>query len=432
MRNRYLKIEDEREDEKHFTSQSELLTKQQSQLRPNYRTKSRFSSVMGAVTHSIQWLNGRSTDTVLVNPFYKASPAKPAYHLYCVHGTADRSYAFHTMATRLLASLPDDPSRNMLPENIATIHLLAFDGRGRGNDIAFYSDQLKSKMIKNGHKDVVIIGHSRGGLVGADFTENKANDTGVNVHGVISYCAPFNGSPWSVRPFTHWWASVKDMKKGSHFLTKLRPAIVKNNTESKKYYYFGVEKDLIVPAENTYITAEGETHSVTLLPGHGHLSILRSKAVCGYTSDILHQISNRPVVLNPAKLSVLDAYREVDAEIITFKNRQHLNNKNDKLRVLTQLRDELKSLHVGNRDDLLPEAMTVSQYIEYFFSSVDIGTNRPRREILQRGLNKPISFFQYAPPKSQQLIDKLVETYADVPLPPKLELLAQPSQAFRM
>jgi pimeloyl-ACP methyl ester carboxylesterase len=424
MESHYQEMKDDQE--RQLTGQPVLPPKQQAKVRPKYKKKSKFSSIMGAITHSLQWVRGKSFDTVLVNPHYKIDPEnpKPAIHLYCIHGTADRSYAFHTMATRLLTNLPKDATRNMLPDNIAAIHLLAFDGRGRGNDIAFYADQLKSKIIKNGHKDVVIFGHSRGGIVGAQFTEKLAKDAGVNVHGVVTYCPPFDGSPWAVRPFTDFWASVKDMKKGSEFSKQLRPAVARTNTESKKYFYFGVEKDSVVHADSTYILTEGNAHSVTLLPGHGHLSILRSQAVCGYSSDILHEILSRPIAVNRLNASAVDAYREVDAEIIAFKNRPHLGSIKDKLRVLTGLRDSLKALHEGQSGDFSPLATTVRECIEEYFAAVDPLTNKTRRQILQQTLNKPISFFQCAPPKSQQFIDTLIESYTHVMLPPRINSVA--------
>jgi hypothetical protein len=120
MQSYYQETKDDQE--KQLTGQPELPPKQQAKVRPKYKTKSKFSSVMGAITHSLMWARGKSTDTVLINPHYKADHTKPTYHLYCIHGTADRSYAFHTLVTRLLENLTKDPSRNMLPENIANIH----------------------------------------------------------------------------------------------------------------------------------------------------------------------------------------------------------------------------------------------------------------------------------------------------------------------
>src|SRR5207253_260917 len=104
------------------------------------------------------------------------------YHIYCIHGTADRSFAFNAMATELLKNISDKTSaRNLLPENIAAIHLLAFTGRGQGNSIVFFAEQLKSKIIKNKHKNVILFGHSRGVNVAAKFAEDMAEEAGINV-----------------------------------------------------------------------------------------------------------------------------------------------------------------------------------------------------------------------------------------------------------
>ena len=395
-------------------------TEKQPEPQAKIKKKSVWTSISGALVHSLTWLKGKSRDTVRINPRFHPSSSldatQPEYHIYCIHGTADRSYAFNAMANELLKDIPGEiPPKNSLPSNVASIQLLAFDGRAQGKSIEYFADQVKSKIIKNKHKNIIFMAHSRGGLVAAKATEDMAKDAGFHVGGVLAFCPPLDGSPLAKAPFTYA-TSVRQMKHNSEFLRTLRPAVEKTNEESKKYYYFGAENDSIVPTENTYIK-EG-CHSATLLPGHGHLSVLRSKATAGYASDCLHQIARRPIAAPADTIpSATMAYREIDAEIIAFKNRTHMASISSKLKVLTDLRTLLGNMRNGDRGNHFLTARTVSEFIQQYLTTADAKTGISPGAILKKELNWPVTIFKSAPPKAQVLMDELIRTYQDVLLP---------------
>lgn len=155
-----------------------------------------------------------------------------------------------------------------------------------------------------------------------------------------------------------------------------------------------------------------------LLPDHGHLSILRSKTVCDYVSDCLHEITQRPIsVPLDANLSVNSAYHEVDAEIIAFKNRVHVGNTKKKLQVLIDLRTLLGDKRDGNRHDHFPEAQSVSELIQLYLQTPDPKTNVPPSHHLKSKLNPSVTLFKTSPSTSQLFIDGLIASYQNVPLP---------------
>lgn len=219
--------------------------------------------IVGTIRHAFLWAGASSEDVIFRNPNYKESKDdNNELVIYCVHGTADRSSAFSLVAERLLKS-------EYFPERISAIHLLSFEKRGRGESIKEYSEQLKAKILANKHKNVILMGHSRGGLVISYFAEYLAES--LNVHGIMSICTPFGGSSFAIKPVTLLSASVNEMVKGSSFLIELADKIQKS---SIPYFYFAVTHDYLVPPDLAYV--KGRKASLAVLDTHDHLSILAS------------------------------------------------------------------------------------------------------------------------------------------------------------
>ncbi|WP_051131849.1 esterase/lipase family protein [Legionella tunisiensis] len=189
-------------------------------------------STTGALAHTYYWLTSfGSGDLVFHNPNFKVpNDADPGLGkgvaIYCTHGTADQAGAFDRVARRLIAE--------GLPELVSSIHLVSFDSRYQGKGIKYFSSQLAEKIKNNGHKYVILIGHSRGCLVNTDASERYLAKEGINVLRVINLCGPFGGSDLAIAPLTQVSDSVEQMQVNSTFLKKLGAKVL----QSKAIYHF--------------------------------------------------------------------------------------------------------------------------------------------------------------------------------------------------
>lgn len=376
-------------------------------------------SIWGAIEHSvISWPQGRFEDTILPNPFF--DPSSPiAYSLYCIHGTADRSFAFYSLSTRLLTE--QNHASNLLPKSIKKIHLLAFDGRYQGASIEDFARQVKYKIIRNRDKHVILAGHSRGGEVAAYFTQFIAEHIDVTVHGVLPICAPLYGSPLAMAPLSVISTSVAQMREDSEFLTKLRASITSSESSRKKYYFFAVERDAIVPTEHSIMKQDDS--AIFILPHHGHLSILQSPELAGFVSDCLKQIVERPISHETLDHPIEDACLELEAELFALKKRYHLFSPTIKIQILSELKDYLWDMRHGYRGSLFPEAKTIGEFIRIYLSTTHETLGLPLNELLKQPLNPSVSgyFFDKTPPKSSVWIENLIEFYQSIPLPTGVE-----------
>lgn len=372
-------------------------------------------SIRGALVHSlVAWTQGKFEDQVLLNPSFELSEESPIeYSIYCIHGTGDRSYAFGKLMERLLGTR--DGSINLLPKCISKIHLLAFNSRFQGASIDSFAEQLKYKILKNGDLHVILEGHSRGGLVAAKFAQYMAKEVGVTVHGVLAFCAPFHGSPLAIAPLAAISSSVAQMRSDSEFLKQLRESIISSEEASKKYFYFGVENDSIVPTEDSFI--KEHAHSIILFPDHGHLSILTSRVLVGYVSECLHRITTRPFTEQLTIQPIRRACLELEAEIFALTNRFHLYSNVTKLKILSDLKDHLSGMCDGSRDDSFPEARTIGAFIRKYLETIDASTDLSLRDLITQPLNPNFFFFSTAPAKSSEFLVHLIQFYDTVPLP---------------
>lgn len=241
-------------------------------------------SLTGTLTHSIRWLRFNK-DKIYKNPHFSnlatdESPLQDGIAIYCVHGTADYPASFQKIAERLI--------KTGLPELISSINLVAFENRFHGKSIEYFADELLDKIEKNGHRHVVFMGHSRGGLVIAK-AESKAKEKGITVHECYNLASPYGGSYLAIKPISFFSQSVKEMAIGSDFLQEINQHILHTKT---KYYFFVAEKDSIVTPEASYSEPykQGHPNSVIHYNRHGHLSLMSSHRVVATINQLLHQL----------------------------------------------------------------------------------------------------------------------------------------------
>ncbi len=128
---------------------------------------------------------------------------KPA--IYFIHGTADWGSSGIDIAESIPESL------------FSKFHLLSFKDRLIGKDIDSFSIQLAHKIKYENDKNVILMGHSRGGIVATRFAEDYAEYLGVKVQVVFAITTPYKGSHLAKWPLTSISDSVIDYKKKSDF-----------------------------------------------------------------------------------------------------------------------------------------------------------------------------------------------------------------------
>src|SRR3989344_1126451 len=234
----------------------------------------------GIPRHMALWATANSDDEILHNPKfkeYKSENDSNGITVYCVHGTADRSSSFSLIANRLLPNLP---------AMISSIVLVSFDQRGQGKGIAHFAQQLRDKIHYYQHKNIIIMGHSRGGIIAATLAELLYRES-FQIHAIFAICSPFGGSDYAIAPITWYSSSVEEMKPNSLFLRTLN-AKIKNSTI--QYQYVAVENDSLVSKEAACV--EEHKKFLTVLDRHGHLSIMSSNRIVEYIRQHFYDITD--------------------------------------------------------------------------------------------------------------------------------------------
>ncbi|MEO8402894.1 MAG: alpha/beta hydrolase [Gammaproteobacteria bacterium] len=373
-------------------------------------------SYTGAFAHSLLWLSGGARDVVLKNPNFKApskdSGLEKGIAIYCVHGTADRVSAFTLIANRLL---------DKLPSAISAIHLIAFDRRGEGVGIENFAEQLKQKIIANKDTHVILMGHSRGGLVNAKFAVDLAADAGINVYAIHSVCTPYQGSFLALPPLTSISRSINQMKINSDFLADLAVKIAQH--KSCQYHYYAAENDSIVSTDAACIKAEG--HASLLFDRHGHLSLMSShrlvehirKTLVSLVKNLLKEQDEVKeetetaafdddfvIVLNSSSALANICY-DIDLQIEKIKSQ----NAPSELAFLIKLQKHFVDMLDEVKVEKYSEAYTIDKFIRLSLADNPLESSGAQTNYVS---------FLFKDTKSNSLvfIEKLLEKYKDISL----------------
>lgn len=226
--------------------------------------------------HTIwRWVTSKTTTVVIKND--NAIDGKNDIAVLFIHGTLAREGCFKTMVEKLV---------HHLPENITSLHRLSFKNQFRILPISNYAEQLIEYAEQHNLKELILVGHSRGGNIAAyvDYLvkEWKKN---ITIHAVISLGSPLMGSNiegWRI-------ASIKplhEMQSNSEFLAELNKFLDINDD---KYYYFGAENDAIVSPRSACRNYQSKHHVV--LKDENHLSLTTSPMLIKHIDEILHVIA---------------------------------------------------------------------------------------------------------------------------------------------
>ncbi len=152
-------------------------------------------------------------------------------------------------------------------------------------DIEYYTTHLEKKINEiletRPNRDIILIGHSMGGLMAGYYTEYIAKSARVNVLKVITIATPWQGTS-ALEPFVKIRNFLKlnpmakryqQMLPNSLFLRELNEMI---RDSSVPYITIGSYHDLMVPYPSCHLES---ARSKTTLWGLGHYSIIISSTL---------------------------------------------------------------------------------------------------------------------------------------------------------
>jgi triacylglycerol lipase len=136
-----------------------------------------------------------------------------------------------------------------------------------------YADKVKAKAqeiaLETGRKDLILIGHSMGGLVSALYATTLAPPDTVT--DVITIGSPLVGTPMARLGLG---LNAREMRRGSILLKNLQVAIA--NTPRIRFHHIATTSDqLVIPGRSAIIA----TNNYLLLDDIGHASLLYSRRV---------------------------------------------------------------------------------------------------------------------------------------------------------
>ncbi|MGQ3889367.1 alpha/beta hydrolase [Legionella sp. CNM-1927-20] len=221
-------------------------------------------SLTGALIHPYYWLMSKSNDYVCdISNLNSTDELKT--RAYVIPGTADFPFSLFRMVDRILA-------KGKL-NDIKSFTIVSFFKRFQGKSIDDFSQELLDKIKADQVESIILIGHSRGGLIAAK-TALEAAKLGIKVKAVITLATPFNGSHLALPPLTWFSASIKQMEVGNTYLKELGDLILRSEIP----HYFMVAGNDEVVRSGAFIKDYVEKYpdSMTVFPRHGHLSLVSS------------------------------------------------------------------------------------------------------------------------------------------------------------
>ncbi|HEV2523761.1 MAG TPA: alpha/beta fold hydrolase [Gammaproteobacteria bacterium] len=158
-----------------------------------------------------------------------------------------------------------------------TINLFPFFASSRE-----LAEQLKEKINhiqrETGSYQVILIGHSMGGIICSYFCEYLAKFRQVAM--VITLGSPFKGTRVAAFGFGK---NAKEMCPASLFLTELRARIKLSRVP---YYSIASKIDnVIIPWQSALSSDESETKTQLIVEDHGHLRLLISPLIIQQVAD---------------------------------------------------------------------------------------------------------------------------------------------------
>ena len=143
----------------------------------------------------------------------------------------------------------------------------------KSESIEDYAKKLYDKIQTISAEEIILIGHSMGGLVSAYCAENY----NVPVKKIITIGTPWEGSPILSKLIGNFWykgARFYQMLPNSDWLNKLHQQVKKSKIN---YYTYGSNLDYIVPYEYSILDDSIYTNFINKhISYHGHVMLILS------------------------------------------------------------------------------------------------------------------------------------------------------------
>lgn len=149
--------------------------------------------------------------------------------------------------------------------------LLIFDPKMGIEDYSY--GKVRSKILEickqTKQKEVILIGHSMGGLIAACYAEYYAEEDGVTVKNIISIATPFHSAPLANHFYCQNEKRVLQMTHNNDF----RKNLILKAEESEKNYvrnYYNINStiDILAPTPNANLTKFRDRLKVVNYLGH--------------------------------------------------------------------------------------------------------------------------------------------------------------------
>lgn len=193
-----------------------------------------------------------------------------------VHGFLHNGSGFYEMVTKLKK------------EGYEHLYVVDLEPHRLGFSLGSIEDdyskvvRAKARQIQQAHgcDDLILIGHSMGGLVNAEYATQWAEEDGINVPKAIAMQTPAQGTVLAgmgVILSLGQSECAKEMKCGSDFLKGLNQR-VKACVRTRFYNITSGSDPLVIPNENTAFVGQPEER-IRYHPYQGHLQCLFSEEV---------------------------------------------------------------------------------------------------------------------------------------------------------
>lgn len=153
---------------------------------------------------------------------------------------------------------------------------------GSGKSIKTYATYVRDKIAniqkETGRKDLVLIGHSKGGLVSSYYATHLAREQEANITDLITIGSPLSGTPLA---YLGPGIDAYEMRSDSLFHQELREDIKKHT--NIRFFHIASESDEIVSPSSALLREDNSKE--LLLKDLGHLSLL-------FSSKVSDQITN--------------------------------------------------------------------------------------------------------------------------------------------
>lgn len=164
--------------------------------------------------------------------------------------------------------------------------------------ISHHAKTVKNKIAEiqsiTGRKEIMLVGHSMGGLVAAKFALDLATED-TFVTNIVTIGSPLKGT--KVANYLGWGQSVKEMRHDSHYIKDLNQKILQQT--NIHFFHIASETDLLIPLRSA-LFSENVRAQHLILSNSSHLSLLFEKKVIHAVIDY-YKKSNPRFLTQPHK-----------------------------------------------------------------------------------------------------------------------------------